>query len=232
MGTNARSGIVNDNKAPRLFFPAEATTTTTTEATVAADVTATNPKSYVYTIKKASATVEQLRIDFIKFNIAPPEMGTCSNESLTITGADAVTMKVLPSNLCGVLTGQHVYLSVKDSEMVTITIKVTSDSTQEWELLVRQFEADQTEYLAPRGCLQYFKEDAASFSTFNNQGGSGELLNDHMYSVCIADNDAYCDVSLTASKFDTSGSLLWNYTGAYQIPLFTDGDNTDMNMGF
>jgi len=258
--TNARSGLVNDNKAPRLFFPAEATTTTTTEATVAADVTATNPKSYVYTIKKASATVEQLRIDFIKFNIAPPEMGTCSNESLTITGADAVTMKVLPSNLCGVLTGQHVYLSVKDSEMVTITIKVTSDSTQEWELLVRQFEADQTEYLAPRGCLQYFKEDAASFSTFNNQGGSGELLNDHMYSVCIADNDAYCDVSLTASNFDlkidgteckdkvaigtdvlcgsgvdkfgTSGSLLWNYTGAYQIPLFTDGDNTDMNMGF
>lgn len=217
--------------------------------------------------------VEQLRIDFIKFDIAPPESGLCSNESLEITGADAVTMKNLPMNLCGVLTGQHVYLSVKTSEMVTITIKVTSDSTQEWELLVRQFEADQTEYLAPRGCLQYFKEDAATFSTFNNNAGAGELLNDHMYSVCIADNDAYCDVSLTASNFDltegadacsdavafgtsafcgstfaNAGSLicmylstkvffinilfLGNYTGAYQIPMMSDGDNAAMVAGY
>jgi len=253
--TNARSAV--PAKAARLFFPAEATTTTTTEATVAADVTAENPKSYVYTITKASATVEQLRIDFIKFDIAPPESGLCSNESLEITGADAVTMKNLPMNLCGVLTGQHVYLSVKTSEMVTITIKVTSDSTQEWELLVRQFEADQTEYLAPRGCLQYFKEDAATFSTFNNNAGAGELLNDHMYSVCIADNDAYCDVSLTASNFDltegadacsdavafgtsafcgstfaNAGSLIWNYTGAYQIPMMSDGDNAAMVAGY
>lgn len=67
--TNARSGLVNDNKAPRLFFPAEATTTTTTEATVAADVTATNPKSYVYTIKKASATVSPSVLHFISYSL-------------------------------------------------------------------------------------------------------------------------------------------------------------------
>merc|ERR1712127_983344 len=128
--------------------------------------------------------VVQIRLDFETFMIAQPVMGTCTNESLTITGMDAVTSKVLPMNLCGDLTG-------------------------------------------------------------------------HMYSVCLADNDAYCDVALTSDMFSLSGTpgeckdavsfgvtayctdtfanlgtLTWNYTGAYQIPIFTDGDNTDMKEGF
>ena len=133
-------------------------------------------------------------------------MGVCTNESLKITGVDAVTEKVLPMNLCGVLTGQHVYISMKTAEKMTITITVTGDREQKWNLLVRQFESTQTDYLAPRGCLQYFREDAATFSTFNHNGGDGELLNDHMYSVCLAENEAYCDVSLTSSAFDLKGT--------------------------
>jgi len=184
-------------------------------------------------------------------------MGMCTNESLKITGVDAVTEKVLPTNLCGVLTGQHIYISMKTATKMTVTITVTGDREQKWNLLVRQFESTQTDYLAPRGCLQYFREDAATFSTFNHIGGIGELLNDHMYSVCLAENEAYCDVSLTSSLFDLKGAagacsdavafgssafcgqtfanmgtLLWNFTGPYTIPIMTDSDNTDMNSGF
>ena len=65
--TNARSAV--PAKAARLFFPAEATTTTTTEATVAADVTAANPKSYVYTITKASATVRPSVLQLISYSL-------------------------------------------------------------------------------------------------------------------------------------------------------------------
>ena len=196
---------------------------------------------------------------------------------MTIMGADAVTNKILPDKLCGVLTGQHLYLSVKDlgTDFLTIEITLSMNGTQEWEMLITQIEGDATADLAPRGCLQYFKEDAATFSSFNWDSGNGMLINDNQYSICIMDNDAYCDVALTANSMfeltQTSGTcmdkiafgtnvycgttfndatnmatcmkpptftftlipfLAGNFTGAYQIPVFTDGDNTAMAVGF
>merc|ERR1711992_294226 len=122
--------------------------------------------------------------------------------------------------------------------------------TQKWNILVRQFDSTQTEYLAPRGCLQYYREDLGTLETFNYNGGNGELLNDHMYTMCIAQNDAYCDVALSSSSFmlggssgacsdavvfgtnqlcgstfGTSGQLNWNYTGSYNVPFMSDSDS-------
>lgn len=245
--------------APRIFFPTTTTTTTAAQTSVTNVEVSGNDTMYRWAIYKATPTVEQIRIDFVEFDIAPPIVGGCTNESMTITGADAVTNKILPDKLCGVLTGQHVYLSVKDlgTDFLTIEITLSMNGTQEWEMLITQIEGDATADLAPRGCLQYFKEDAATFSSFNYDNGNGMLINDNQYSVCIMDNDAYCDVALTAGGFDltgtsgncmdkiafgtnvycgttfgTSGMATWNFTGAYQIPVFTDGDNSAMAMGF
>jgi hypothetical protein len=247
--------------APRIFFPTTTTTTTATQTSVTNVEVSGTDTMYRWAIYKATPTVEQIRIDFVEFDIAPPKMGACSNESMTITGADAVTNKILPDKLCGVLTGQHVYLSVKDlgTDFLTIEITLSMNGTQEWEMLITQIEGDATDDLAPRGCLQYFKEDAATFSSFNWDSGNGMLINDNQYSICIKDNDAYCDVALTAnSMFEltgTSGACMdkiafgtnvycgttfndatnmatWNFTGAYNIPVFTDGDNTAMAVGF
>ena len=184
-------------------------------------------------------------------------MGNCENDTLKITGADAVTMKNLPMNLCGMLTGQHIYLSVKDVSSVQITIELKTISYQKWQILARQFDSTQTDYLAPRGCLQYYRQDAGSFMSFNSAGSSPELLNDHMYSICIGQSDPYCDVALVANLFDLSGSagmcsdsiafglnfecgtsfgvngaLLWNYTGSYVVPFMSDSDNSGMHEGF
>merc|ERR1712001_239173 len=245
--------------APRIFFPTTTTTTTATQTSVTNVEVSGNDTMYRWAIYKATPTVEQIRIDFVEFDIAPPIVGACTNESLTIMGADAVTNKILPDKLCGVLTGQHLYPSVKDlgTDFLTIEITLSMNGTQEWEMLITQIEGDATADLAPRGCLQYFKEDAATFSSFNYDNGNGMLINDNQYSVCIMDNDAYCDVALTAGGFDmtetsgtcmdkiafgtnvycgstfgTSGMATWNFTGSYQIPVFTDGDNSAMAMGF
>lgn len=246
----------------RIFFP----TTTTTETAAATAVTNVEVSGtdtmYRWAIFKATPTVEQIRIDFVEFDIAGPITGGCTNESMTIMGADAVTNKILPDKLCGVLTGQHLYLSVKDlgTDFLTVEITLSSNGTQEWEMLVTQIEGDATDDLAPRGCLQYFKDDAATFSSFNWDSGNGMLINDNQYSICIKDNDAYCDVALTAnSMFELTGTsgtacmdkiafgtnvycgttfndatnmATWNFTGAYTIPVFTDGDNTAMAVGF
>ena len=132
-------------------------------------------------------------------------MGNCDNDTITISGADAVSMKNFPMNLCGVLTGQHVYVSVKDVEEVKLTVTLASVATQKWNIYLRQLDAD-SEYIAPRGCLQYFKEETGMLETFNYNAGNGELLNSHMYTMCIKQNDAYCDIALQSNNFMLGGS--------------------------
>merc|ERR1719499_832462 len=212
---------------------------------------------YEWTISKAASDIVQLRFDMDYFETSLPSMGDCTNDTFTITGADPVSMKNVPTNLCGILTGQHLYVSVKTVSQVKVQLNLASIGSQKFKILIRQFDSSQTEYLAPRGCLQYFRNDVGTIATFNNQAGMGELLNNHMYSACIAQNDAYCDVSLTAinfeltgssgmcsdavtfgmnqqcgSTFGVSGSLLWNYTGPYIIPMMSDSDNSAMVGGY
>jgi len=210
-----------------------------------------------YTIKKAASDIVQFRLDFLVTEVSNPMMGSCDNDTIMITGADAVTMKTMPMNLCGVLSGSHVYVSVKDVDSVKLTITLTSVAEQKWNILVRQFDSSQTEYLAPRGCLQYYRQDLGTLETFNYNGGNGELLNDHMYTMCIAQNDDYCDIALQSSSFMLGGSsgacsdavvfgtnqlcgstfgtnmqLNWNYTGSYMVPFMSDSDNAAMDGGF
>jgi len=259
-GSCSSSSATSKAAAPRIFFPTTTTTTATSTSVTNVEVSGTDTM-YRWAIYKATPTVEQIRIDFVEFDIAGPITGACTNESMTITGADTVTNKILPDKLCGVLTGQHLYLSVKDlgTDFLTIEITLSANGTQEWEMLITQIEGDATADLAPRGCLQYFKTDAGTFSSFNWDSGNGMLINDNQYSICIMDNDAYCDVALTANSAfeltETSGTCMdkiafgtnvycgttfndatnmatWNFTGSYQIPVFTDGDNTGMAVGF
>jgi len=210
-----------------------------------------------YTISKAASDIVQFRFDFLTTKVSNPMMGSCDNDTISITGADAVTMKTMPMNLCGVLSGSHIYVSVKDVDSVKLTIKLTSLADQTWNILVSQFDSSQTDYLAPRGCLQYYRQDIGTLETFNYDSGNGELLNDHMYTMCIAQNDAYCDIALTStsfmlggssgacsdavvfgtnqlcgSTFGTSNQLNWNYTGSYMVPFMSDSDNAAMDGGF
>jgi len=227
--------------------------TTGTGVTGRAQGRQTAAVTYTWEITKASPDIVQYRLDFETFEISDPAMGSCDNDTLMITGADAVTLMTLPTNLCGTLTGSHIYLSVKDSNLVTITITLTSIAQQKWRVLLRQYDSSQTDILAPRGCLQYYREISGTLQSFNYNSGNGELLNDHMYSMCIAQNDLYCDVGITGSLDlgGTSGTCSdslalgfnvlcgstlsvtqWNYTGSYMVPFMSDSDNSAMNVGF
>jgi len=210
--------------------------------------------TYTWTISKASSDIVQFRLDFEEFEISDPASGDCNNDTLMITGADAVTLKTLPTNLCGTLTGSHIYLSVKSVDTVTVTITLTSVASQKWKILSRQYDSTQTDYLAPRGCLQYYRDVSGDLMSFNYNDGNGELLNNQMYSMCIEQRDEYCDIALTENKFDLGGSsgscqdsitlgttqfcgsslgtTAWNYTGSYMVPVMSDADNSAMNVGF
>jgi len=254
---NTNTVSLNNSYIVNPGYPGDATSgssTCTGSGVARSGRTAGSTATYSWNITKASTDIVQFRLDFEVLELSAPMMGDCTNDTLTITGADAVTNKNLPTNLCGVLTGQHIYLSVKTSSAVQLTIKLASVGSQKFKILLRQYDSTQTENLAPRGCLQYHRDLAGTIASFNSAGGSPELLNDHMYSICIAQNDAYCDIALTASSFDLTGSSgscsdsiafgfnvacgsslsfsTWNYTGSYHIPVMSDSDNSAMVTGF
>jgi len=254
---NSNTVSLNNSYIVNPGYPSDASTgasTCTGSGVARSGRQAATTATYSWNITKAATDIVQFRLDFEEFEISAPMMGSCDNDTLMITGADVVTTRNLPTNLCGVLTGQHIYLSVKDSSSVQITIKLASIGTQKWKILLRQFDSSQTDYLAPRGCLQYYRADMGTIASFNSAGASPELLNDHMYSICIAQNDAYCDIALTANTFDLTGSSgacsdsiafgfnvacgtslgfnTWNYTGSYMIPFMSDSDNSAMVAGF
>jgi len=234
---------------------AAATCATTRQAAAAATTTIT------YTIQKASSDIVEYRLEFEDFSIDSATAGSCANSTLGITGVDAVTSKILPTNLCGVLTGQHLILSVKEvTGDTTLTITLNGLNTQKWSIRVVQYDSSQTDLLAPRGCLQYYSDSTGTIESMNYDSGSGEALTDHMYSVCIKEDDTMCDVAMTASNFDlsgTSGSCAttddkvvlgvetfcgstfgtsnaynWAYSGSYKMVVMTGADNTAMKTGF
>ena len=92
------------------------------------------------------------------FKTSLASMGDCINDTFTITGADPVSMKNMPTNLCGILTGQHLYVSVKTVSSVKVTVNLASIGSQKYNILIRQYDSSQTDYLAPRGCIQYFRK--------------------------------------------------------------------------
>jgi hypothetical protein len=213
--------------------------------------------SYTYTITKISTQVSQIRLDFLSYVTDNPTAGNCANGTLSITGVDSITTKVLPTNLCGVLTGQHVYLSVANSTNVTLTIALSSVGAQNWRILVRQYESSQTTVLAPRGCLQYFNALSGTISSFNNNNGLGQALINHNYPICIKQQDNFCDVALTATSFDldgtapacndklvlgtetfcgttfgTANSYTWPYAGNYNLQYSTASTNANLRAGF
>jgi len=214
---------------------------------------------YDYLIQKWSSSIVQIRFDFIYVELSEATNGDCTNDTLLFELADAASMKITPTNLCGTLTGSHVYLDFRENSEIDVKIRISEKGTQRWKIYYRQLEESDSLY-APRGCLQYFKTDttqSGSIMSFNYNAGSGMLLNNQAYTICIEQNRAYCDVALTSANFDLTGtsgscsdsisfgikclcgttfgnmgSLLWNYTGSYHIDVMTDADNSAMVGGF
>ena len=137
--------------------------------------------------------------------MAQPVEGKCS-ESITFYGVDPATERILPTNLCGSLSGQHIYLSVKYTDSIGYKIAYVSNVTRPRKMDIWHIDATQRDYLAPYGCLQYYRKDHGVLESFNFNSGKGELLNNHSYSMCIAKDKRYCDVYLTSTNFNLGGS--------------------------
>jgi len=206
----------------------------------------------MFNVKKCDAKICQYKIDFTMAELAGPDLGECNNDTLIISNLDTVSTKVVPSPLCGTLTGQSIYVSVEDTtDDPKFTFNIES-SNAKWRIKVQQI-ACKSEDLAPDGCLTYDTAKSGTIMSFNNQGGNGELINNQKYAHCIMYQKGYCDIALVAddfmlgagndminfgtstwsgSVFGSAGSLVYNFTGPYVIPFMSGDDNAAMDSGY
>jgi len=208
----------------------------------------------MFSINKCDDNICQIRLEFEDVVTADPSMGDCGNDTIMVSQVDSTSAKVVPLELCGTLSGQHMVLDVKDQNPgAKITFNIGSaNANTKWRVKVIQLSCSDPDLLAPAGCLTYDTGASGNLQTFNVASGSGELVNDQKFSHCIKHQDGFCDVQLTAnvfelgngdsitfgsntqtgSSFGTGGSLQWNFTGPYIATFCSDADNAQMVMGY
>jgi len=207
----------------------------------------------MYTIKKCDSNVCQYRLDFEDVMLSQPMMGDCTNDTLMVSQVDAVSTAVVPMTLCGTLTGQHMYVTVKNSDPSKVAFNVASmASMARWKIRVTQILCTDTENLAPAGCVTYDMADSGDITSYNYDNGNGALINNQKFCQCIKYTDNMCDISLSATGFDlgtddsltfgnnvqtgsafgSSGMLNWNFTGPYCALVESGSDSSASNGGY
>lgn len=207
----------------------------------------------MYTIKKCDSNVCQYRLDFEDVMLSQPMMGDCTNDTLMVSQVDGVSAAVVPMTLCGTLTGQHMYVTVKNSDPAKVAFNVASmASMARWKIKVTQILCDNTAELAPAGCVTYDTGDSGDISSYNYDSGAGALINNQKFCHCIKYTDNMCDISLSSTGFDlgaddsltfgnnvqtgsvfgSSGMLNWNFTGPYCALAESGSDGSTSNGGY
>jgi len=166
-------------------------------------------------ICKTTSDIVQLRLDFTSFVISNPANGVgtsfailngipdpsagstlfysidgqCNTDSFSVSSPGSVGSP----EICGVNTGDHMYIDASDS-CNTLTFQIGDVTfTRQWNIKVTQYAMDFPNK-APKGCLQYHFVgdgnddgvlDATIIRSFNWNGGMGRHLANQDYNICI-----------------------------------------------
>jgi len=169
-------------------------------------------------IKPINDNMCQFRLDFDVMELVKPVSGTgtdgtCSTDTLTIKEGIDLTSINYPPILCGLGTGQHMYLNANPGKNVdaSIDIVIGSGSTQarRWSIRVTQIDCG-TIYTAPPNCLQYHTGMTGSVQTWNYDDSNNIHTNDQNYAICIRREKGYCGnayvVDSASNSFGVDGS--------------------------
>ncbi|KAH8248240.1 hypothetical protein KR038_008276 [Drosophila bunnanda] len=147
--------------------------------------------------------VQQLRLDFQMFELSRPTNGDCLDDQFIVSGHN--TNFQIPV-LCGINTGQHIYIHVGDSNEGKVYLSVfmkVSGGGRSFNIKVTQVDDD----LAPNNCLQYFTEGEGLIKSFNyDSDGSivdnreATYFNNLNYAICLARLKNVCSVSYNTEQ--------------------------------
>jgi len=184
-----------------------------TDYQVAASVTQT--EECTINVNKVKSDVCQIRLDLIDFVLLSPGNGAQPADAAVggrdnppITGAgrcdrrDSMTIQGPtarnPPIVCGMLSGQHVYVETGLDEAagtrITINVNGQIDGLRKWKIKISQLECN-TNYRAPQGCVQYFMEPSGAFQSYGYQ--NSQMLVNQMYATCFRKNLGMCTINFS-----------------------------------
>merc|ERR1711923_516700 len=157
------------------------------------------------------SSVCAVKFDFINVQLKDPTgAGACEDTLSVVTPARNPGAGFVPGNLCGVLTGQHVYVDVNTAGgAMAATININNDNTafnRFWKILVQRIACDSPD-LPPAGCLQYFTGLSGLITSFNGarMGNAHQMIENQQYRVCIKRGAGMC--SVTYREADAAGQI-------------------------
>lgn len=168
-----------------------------------------------YTVTRCQDDICQIRLDFVSASLQQPNSaaataGTCTNTILDITGGSSSGgISDDPPNLCGTLTGQHVYVdSGRASTATTLKFTLASSASNTWRIKVTQIECWNPSR-APEDCLQYYYgAHRHTVKSFNYDGTSscstGCMLNDQYHKICFRPEKGMCTSGFSESAVSSS----------------------------
>ncbi|KAL4716114.1 hypothetical protein ACJJTC_013891 [Scirpophaga incertulas] len=155
--------------------------------------------SCMFTLDKASTDVKQIRFDFVTFELLGPTSGTCQEDQFIISGQNKNSIVPI---LCGINSGQHVYIEVGDTDgPIVFSIQTISTDSRLFSIKVSQLTGSD-ELAAPTGCLQYHTNLEGHLESFNFKDTSEigiarfpSYLNNLNYAMCIHRAEDACSIT-------------------------------------
>lgn len=127
--------------------------------------------------------------------------GTCDTDQITVTQTTTGAIGNGFENLCGTLTGQHIYVE-NDGASPAVTLNINTGAValaRTWKILVRTIECDSPSK-APGGCLQYHTGSSGNFQSFNYVANTGSLIDNFLYSICIRREAGMCGYTVREAR--------------------------------
>jgi len=157
--------------------------------------------TFAYTVE-GGPSVCQTRLDFVNAVLRPPlnavvgliVPGTCNqpvDDTLTVTSPSTTLVGI--ENLCGTISGQHIYVHNDGSNQVaTININIgTATSPRQWRIKVSMLDCD-SDSLAPDGCLQYHTGPGGRITSFNGGFAGAQTIVNQQYNICLRQELGMC----------------------------------------
>ncbi|XP_058811178.1 uncharacterized protein LOC131676068 [Topomyia yanbarensis] len=143
--------------------------------------------------------VRQVLLEFVFFEMAPPVDGNCLNDQLIISVQNSYRKYPI---LCGINSGQHVYLQIDREYSHFLYLTAVSNSEEPKAFNIRIIQIVTLE--APEGCLQYFDRVNGYIKSFNYDNQSvivrkrnPSYLNNLNYAICIKRTSHFCGITFT-----------------------------------
>merc|ERR1711956_113865 len=153
-----------------------------------------------FSVTPLNTNICQLRLDFDNFDIVETTAGVCT-DSLTIAGPTGRN----PMDLCGTLTGLHVYFEQgRSTTSTTLTFTTASTSGITWKAKVTQIECSSLARADP-DCNQWFTGISGTVQSYN---WPTIQLTSKTHNICIRREAGYCAIQYQAYSATSPDSFV------------------------